>query len=100
MRYKKIAKIILTLTEAFCHREFYFASFTVNKTIDFTNSAIFSIGPVFLLNTLQKNISLSGGISPRLMTKHNFKNLDLGGSFNFISHIELMFSPTDNVSLG
>lgn len=67
---------------------------------DITNSAIFSSGPVFLLNTLQKNISLSGGISPSLMTKHKFKNLDLGGSFNFVSHIELMFSPIDKISLG
>lgn len=47
---KKVAELILTLSEALRHREFYFASFTVNKTIDFTNAVeemIFAIKLIF-----------------------------------------------------
>lgn len=47
---KKIARVILTLSEALRHREFYFASFTVGKTIDFTNAVdemIFAIKLIF-----------------------------------------------------
>ncbi|GMU95014.1 MAG: TetR/AcrR family transcriptional regulator [Ignavibacterium album] len=34
----RIAELILTLSEALRHREFYFASFSVNKKIDFTKA--------------------------------------------------------------
>jgi hypothetical protein len=34
----RIAELILTLSEALRHREFYFASFSINKKIDFTKA--------------------------------------------------------------
>lgn len=34
----RIAELILTLSEALRHREFYFASFTINKKIDFSKA--------------------------------------------------------------
>jgi len=47
---KKVADLILTLSEALRHREFYFASFTVSTKIDFTNAVdemIFAIKLIF-----------------------------------------------------
>lgn len=35
---KMVAELILTLSEALRHREFYFASFTVSKSVDFTKA--------------------------------------------------------------
>ena len=35
---ERIAELILTISEALRHREFYLASFTINKTIDFTKA--------------------------------------------------------------
>ena len=46
----KVAGLILTISEALRHREFYFASFTVSKTIDFTNAIdemIFAVKLIF-----------------------------------------------------
>ncbi len=34
----RIAELILTISEALRHREFYFASFSINKKIDFTKA--------------------------------------------------------------
>lgn len=47
---KRIAELILTISEALRHREFYFASFTVDKTVDFTKAQddmIFAIRLIF-----------------------------------------------------
>ncbi|WP_337872498.1 TetR/AcrR family transcriptional regulator [Ignavibacterium sp.] len=47
---KRIAELILTLSEALRHREFYFASFTINKKIDFTKAVddmIFAVKLIF-----------------------------------------------------
>jgi AcrR family transcriptional regulator len=47
---KKVAELILTLSEALRHRELYFASFTVSKTIDFSSAVdemIFAIKLIF-----------------------------------------------------
>ena len=47
---KRIAELILTLSEALRHREFYFASFSINKKIDFTRAVddmIFAIKLIF-----------------------------------------------------
>ena len=47
---QKVAELILTISEALRHREFYFASFTVGKTIDFSNAIeemIFAIKLIF-----------------------------------------------------
>ncbi len=47
---KKVAKLILTFSEALRHREFYFASFSVDKTIDFnkvTDEMIFAVKLIF-----------------------------------------------------
>lgn len=47
---QKVAELILTVSEALRHREFYFASFTVGKTIDFSNAIdemIFAIKLIF-----------------------------------------------------
>ncbi len=46
----KVAELILTLSEALRHRELYFASFSVNKTIDFAkaiNEITFAIKLIF-----------------------------------------------------
>lgn len=47
---KRIAELILTISEALRHREFYFASFTVDKTVDFTKAQddmIFAVRLIF-----------------------------------------------------
>ena len=47
---KRIAELILTISEALRHREFYFASFSINKKIDFTKAVddmIFAIKLIF-----------------------------------------------------
>ncbi len=47
---KMVAELILTLSEALRHREFYFASFTVSKSVDFTkaiNEMMFAIKLIF-----------------------------------------------------
>lgn len=47
---KMVAELILTLSEALRHREFYFASFTVSKSVDFTKAIdemIFAIKLIF-----------------------------------------------------
>ena len=47
---KRIAELILTLSEALRHREFYFASFSINKKIDFTHAVddmVFAIKLIF-----------------------------------------------------
>ncbi|WP_337866228.1 TetR/AcrR family transcriptional regulator [Ignavibacterium sp.] len=47
---KRIAELILTLSEALRHREFYFASFSINKKIDFTKAVddmIFAVKLIF-----------------------------------------------------
>ncbi|BDQ03100.1 TetR/AcrR family transcriptional regulator [Ignavibacterium sp.] len=46
----RIAELILTLSEALRHREFYFASFSINKKIDFSKAIddmIFAIKLIF-----------------------------------------------------
>jgi AcrR family transcriptional regulator len=47
---QRIAELILTLSEALRHREFYFASFSINKKIDFTKAVddmVFAIKLIF-----------------------------------------------------
>ncbi|MFA3782889.1 TetR/AcrR family transcriptional regulator [Melioribacteraceae bacterium 4301-Me] len=47
---QKVAELISTLSEALRHREFYFSSFSVNKSIDFTNAIdemIFAVKLIF-----------------------------------------------------
>lgn len=47
---QRIAELILTISEALRHREFYFASFTIDKTIDFTKALddmIFAVKLIF-----------------------------------------------------
>lgn len=47
---KRIAELILTISEALRHREFYFASFSINKKIDFTKAfddMIFALKLIF-----------------------------------------------------
>lgn len=47
---KMVAELILTLSEALRYREFYFASFTVSKSVDFTkaiNEMMFAIKLIF-----------------------------------------------------
>lgn len=47
---KRIAELILTLSEALRHRDFYFASFSINKKIDFTKAVddmIFAVKLIF-----------------------------------------------------
>ncbi|MGQ9799203.1 MAG: TetR/AcrR family transcriptional regulator [Ignavibacterium sp.] len=47
---KRIAELILTISEALRHREFYFASFSINKKIDFTKAVddmIFAVKLIF-----------------------------------------------------
>ncbi len=47
---KRIAELILTISEALRHREFYFASFSINRRIDFTKAfddMIFALKLIF-----------------------------------------------------
>jgi len=47
---KKVAELILTISEALRHRELYYASFTVSKSVDFSNALdemIFALKLIF-----------------------------------------------------
>lgn len=64
------------------------------------SSLLFSIGPTLSIINYKDIFSVSTGLKPSLMTNHIFNNFDLGGAFNFKSHIALAVSPTTEIELG
>ncbi|MFA3782882.1 acyloxyacyl hydrolase [Melioribacteraceae bacterium 4301-Me] len=66
---------------------------------DSTNSMLISAGPILELNPFTDKILFTAGINPSIMTNHSFSNLELGGSFNFISHIALMVKPFSKIGI-
>jgi|GEM_PF-6962771 len=68
---------------------------------DKTNSSLlFSMGPTLRLINFENIVSVSTGLKPSLMTNHIFNDFDLGGTFNFKSHIALTISPNKQINLG
>lgn len=66
----------------------------------YKKSVLFSVGPMLYFGIDKNTFSLMGGVSPSLMTNHTFRNIEFGGTFNFISHIAVLFSPIENMKLG
>jgi hypothetical protein len=50
-----------------------------------------SIGPGIYFTGLREKISIFMGINPTVISKHNFGDEDLGGPFQFTSHIGIDF---------
>ncbi len=64
------------------------------------NSLSFSLGPTIELFHYESIVFISAGIKPSLMTNYVFDEFNLGGRFNFKSHIELTASLIKNMNIG
>jgi hypothetical protein len=51
------------------------------------NAAIGTLGPSLVLGRKRLPVSLEGGVSPTLISQHDFTSKDLGGYFQFTSHV-------------
>ena len=59
-----------------------------------------SIGPGLYLKGLRDKISLSLGVNPTIISRHEFGDEDLGGPFQFTSHIGIGLHLTRNLVVG
>ncbi len=59
-----------------------------------------SLGPSLLLSYKPWPVSLEAGSSPTLMTVHNFGQTDLGGAFQFTTHIGVNWDVVAHVRVG
>ena len=64
------------------------------------NAAIGSLGPALELRRGTFPLTLVGGSSPTLLSRHDFGNRDFGDDFQFTSYIGLNWDITRNISLG
>lgn len=63
-------------------------------------SFLVSVGPNLYLIEYDNIVFISTGIKPSFLTNHTFTEFDLGGDFNFISHIALIISLNEIFNLG
>ena len=59
-----------------------------------------SIGPGLYFNGLQDKINIYLGINPTVISKHEYGEEDLGGPFQFTSHIGIGFRLTRHFAIG
>lgn len=64
------------------------------------NSLLFSLGPTLKIIHYENIVSVSIGLKPSLITNHIFNDFDLGGTFNFKSHIAFTTSLIKKINLG
>jgi hypothetical protein len=53
------------------------------------NAAVGTVGPSLLLGRERLPVSLEGGVSPTLLSRHEFGSKDFGTEFQFTSHVGL-----------
>ncbi len=53
------------------------------------NAAVMTAGPTFVFGRQLLPLSIEGGISPTVITHHEFTTKDLGTAFQFTSHVGL-----------
>jgi len=84
-------------------------NFLVKARIDFTvgwlggggeDAATASVGPTFVLRYKDMPLSLEGGSSSTLLSRHEFGGQDLGGPFQFNTHIGLSADVTRRWRIG
>ena len=84
-------------------------NFLVKTRIDFTvgwlggggkEAATASAGPTFVLRYKDLPLSLEGGSSSTLLSRHEFGDQDLGGPFQFNTHIGLSWDVTRRWRIG
>lgn len=59
-----------------------------------------SIGPGLNLKAFDNRLAIWGGINPTFISEDTFGDEDLGGSFQFTSHIGINFRPIRSLSIG
>jgi hypothetical protein len=59
-----------------------------------------SIGPGLYFTGLRDNISIYLGVNPTIISRHEFGDDDLGGPFQFTSHIGIDFNIGRHVAVG
>jgi hypothetical protein len=59
-----------------------------------------SVGPNIALSMVGGHILLDGGISPALLSKHEFGQEDFGGPVQFVSHVGISFKLGTNLGVG
>ena len=59
-----------------------------------------SIGPGLYFTGLRDNISIYLGVNPTIISRHEFGDDDLGGPFQFTSHIGIDFNITRHFAVG
>ena len=59
-----------------------------------------SVGPGFIFSGLRDRISIYLGVNPTIISRHRFGGDDLGGPFQFTSHIGMDFNITRHFAVG
>jgi hypothetical protein len=67
---------------------------------DGKDAAIFSLGPNLVLGRQGLPLSVDGGVSPTMMTRHEFETKDFGMNFAFVTHAGLNLDLSRKVRLG
>ena len=84
-------------------------NFLIKTRMDFTvgwlegggeDAATASVGPTFVLRYKDVPLSLEGGSSSTLLSRHEFGGQNLGGPFQFNTHIGLSWDMTRRWRLG
>jgi lipid A 3-O-deacylase len=59
-----------------------------------------SLGPDIAMEFLKGRVSLAGGASVAALSEHSFEDQNLGGWFQFISHVGANFRLTEHLGIG
>jgi len=65
-----------------------------------TTAFVASIGPGLYFTGLRKRISIYLGVNPTIISRHRFGDDDLGGPFQFTSHIGIDFNIARHFAVG
>jgi hypothetical protein len=65
-----------------------------------SDNGFLAIGPVFEWQKPQQPWRVSLGVQPTLISSHNGNGKDLGGPFQFTSHLGVAWAPADALVLG
>ena len=65
-----------------------------------TTGFIGSVGPSLAVSMVNGLISLDGGISAALLSKHKYGRENFGGPIQFVSHVGISFKLTTNLGVG
>lgn len=65
-----------------------------------TTAFVGSVGPGFVFSGLKDRISIYLGVNPTIISRHRFGRDDLGGPFQFTSHIGMDFNIARHFAVG